>query len=93
MEKGILRAIQNIFVFKDGTTRFDMIDLPLTHIRPDEIRVSVEKLRIARIHKRYPRYDLQTGRRSWNFMHRIFSYRIVALNTWSVLPGSWTICW
>ena len=33
MEKGILRAVQDIYVFKDGTTRFDMIDLPLTHIR------------------------------------------------------------
>ncbi len=45
MEKGILRAQQDIYVFKDGTTRFDMIDLPLTHIRPDEVCVPVERLR------------------------------------------------
>lgn len=44
IEKGILRAVQEIYVFKDGTSRFDMIDLPLTHIRPREIGVSVEKL-------------------------------------------------
>jgi len=45
MEKGILRAQNDLFVFKDGTVRFDMIDLPLTHIRPDEVGVPVEKLR------------------------------------------------
>ncbi len=61
MEKGILRAIQNIFVFKDGTTRFDMIDLPLTHIRPDEVRVSVEKLRSLGYVKDTRGYDLQNG--------------------------------
>ena len=61
MEKGILRAQQNIFVFKDGTTRFDMIDLPLTHIRPDEVRVSVEKLRALGYTKDTKGYDLQNG--------------------------------
>ena len=61
MEKGILRAQQNIFVFKDGTTRFDMIDLPLTHIRPDEVRVSVEKLRALGYTKDTRGYDLQNG--------------------------------
>jgi DNA polymerase II large subunit len=45
LEKGILRAQKEIFVFKDGTTRFDMIDLPLTHIRPAEIGVNIEMLR------------------------------------------------
>ena len=45
LEKGILRAQQEIFVFKDGTTRFDMIDLPLTHIRPAEIGVDPARLR------------------------------------------------
>ena len=45
LEKGILRAMHGVFVFKDGTTRFDMTDAPLTHFRPCEIGVSVEKLR------------------------------------------------
>ncbi len=45
LEKGILRAQQEIYVFKDGTTRFDMIDLPLTHIRPSEIGVGIGTLR------------------------------------------------
>ena len=45
IEKGILRAKHGVFVFKDGTARFDMTDLPLTHFKPKEIGVSVEKLR------------------------------------------------
>ena len=61
MEKGILRAIRNIWVFKDGTTRFDMIDLPLTHIRPDEVRVSVEQLRSLGYTKDTRGYDLQNA--------------------------------
>jgi DNA polymerase II large subunit len=61
MEKGILRAIRNIYVFKDGTTRFDMIDLPLTHIRPNEVGVSVEKLRSLGYVKDTWGYDLQNG--------------------------------
>ena len=61
MEKGVLRGIQNIWVFKDGTTRFDMIDLPLTHIRPDEVCVPVEKLRSLGYTKDTHGYDLQNS--------------------------------
>ncbi|MCX6696923.1 MAG: DNA-directed DNA polymerase II large subunit [Methanoregula sp.] len=61
MEKGILRALQDIYVFKDGTTRFDMIDLPITHIRPDEVKVPVEKLRALGYQKDTNGYDLQNG--------------------------------
>jgi DNA polymerase II large subunit len=45
VEKGILRSLHDLFVFKDGTIRYDMIDLPLTHFRPDEAGVSVDRLR------------------------------------------------
>jgi DNA polymerase II large subunit len=44
LEKGILRAKHHVHVFKDGTTRFDMTDAPLTHFKPKEIGVSVNKL-------------------------------------------------
>ena len=37
LEKGILRALHDVSVNKDGTSRFDMIDVPLTHFRPIEI--------------------------------------------------------
>ncbi len=43
LEKGILRAKHEVYVFKDGTCRFDMTDLPLTHFRPREIGLSVER--------------------------------------------------
>lgn len=45
LEKGILRKKHEIYVFKDGTCRFDMTDLPLTHFRPDEVGVSVKRLK------------------------------------------------
>ncbi|MDI6860042.1 MAG: DNA polymerase II large subunit, partial [Methanocellales archaeon] len=45
LEKGILRAKHEIYVFKDGTIRYDLTDLPLTHFRPREIGTSLEKLR------------------------------------------------
>jgi len=45
VEKGILRAHHGLFVFKDGTIRYDMIDLPLTHFRPSEVGVPVDRLR------------------------------------------------
>lgn len=44
-DKGILRARHEVFVFKDGTSRFDCTDAPLTHFRPREMGTSVEKLR------------------------------------------------
>lgn len=44
LAKGILRAKNDIHVNKDGTTRYDMTELPLTHFKPKEIRASVEKL-------------------------------------------------
>jgi len=45
VEKAILRAKHGVYVFRDGTIRFDMTDAPLTHFKPKEIGVSVEKLR------------------------------------------------
>lgn len=45
LEKGILRAHHDLWVFKDGTIRFDCTDAPLTHFRPGEIGTSVERLR------------------------------------------------
>ena len=45
MEKGILRAKHDVFTFKDGTIRFDMTDVPVTHFRPKEVGLSVERAR------------------------------------------------
>jgi len=45
LEKGILRAQYDLSMFKDGTVRFDATNAPLTHFRPAEVGVTVEKLR------------------------------------------------
>ncbi len=45
MEKLILRAKHDVYVYKDGTIRFDATDVPLTHFTPKEIGTSIEKLK------------------------------------------------
>jgi DNA polymerase II large subunit len=45
LEKGLLRARHGISVYQDGTARFDLTDLPLTHFRPREIGITVERAR------------------------------------------------
>jgi DNA polymerase II large subunit len=45
LEKGILRAMFDLQVNKDGTVRFDSTELPLTHFKPKEISVSIDKLK------------------------------------------------
>jgi DNA polymerase II large subunit len=45
LEKGILRAAHGVSVYQDGTSRFDLTDLPLTHFRPAEIGLSIERAR------------------------------------------------
>ncbi|WP_297519756.1 DNA-directed DNA polymerase II large subunit [Thermococcus sp.] len=45
LEKGLLRVKNDVYVFKDGTIRFDATDAPITHFKPREIGTSVEKLR------------------------------------------------
>ncbi|WP_080459532.1 DNA polymerase II large subunit [Methanobrevibacter arboriphilus] len=44
LEKGVLRAKNEVFTFKDATIRHDSTDLPLTHFIPKEIGVTVKKL-------------------------------------------------
>jgi DNA polymerase II large subunit len=45
LSKGILRAKHNIYVNKDGTTRYDCTEMPITHFKPKEIKTSLEKLK------------------------------------------------
>lgn len=58
LEKGILRAKHNVHVFKDGTIRFDMTDAPLTHFKPSEIGISIERLKELGYTKDYLGNDL-----------------------------------
>jgi DNA polymerase II large subunit len=45
LEKGLLRARYDLSVFKDGTLRYDLTDVPLTHFTPEEVGVDVARLR------------------------------------------------
>jgi DNA polymerase II large subunit len=60
LEKGILRAKHNVYVFKDGTIRFDMTDAPLTHFKPKEIGVPVKRIKELGYIKDYLGNDLQS---------------------------------
>ena len=43
--KGILRAKHGLPVFRDGTIRFDMSDVPVTHFTPEEVGVEWSQLK------------------------------------------------
>ncbi|MEM2668247.1 MAG: DNA polymerase II large subunit [Candidatus Methanomethylicaceae archaeon] len=58
LEKGILRCKYKIFVYKDGTIRYDITNAPLTHFKPSEIGVSIEKLRSLGYEKDYQGKEL-----------------------------------
>ncbi|VVB74165.1 DNA polymerase II large subunit [uncultured archaeon] len=45
IEKGILRAKHDIHIFRDGTTRFELLNAGITHFKPKEINLSVEKVK------------------------------------------------
>ena len=44
IEKGLIRAKYNLPVFRDGTIRFDMSDVPVTHFTPKEVDVDWKRL-------------------------------------------------
>ncbi len=45
LHKGILRAKNGVTMFRDGTVRFDLTDVPVTHIRLREVGLSPERAR------------------------------------------------
>ena len=45
LAKGILRVKRGLCVNKDGTIRYDLTEMPLTHFKPKEIGTSLEKLK------------------------------------------------
>jgi len=58
IEKGILRAIYGVYTFKDGTSRFDATDAPITHFYPREIGTDIETLKKLGYDKDYLGRDL-----------------------------------
>jgi DNA polymerase II large subunit len=45
IEKGILRAKNEVYVFKDGTIRADLLDANLSHFMPKELNLTVEQVK------------------------------------------------
>ncbi|MFW9876243.1 MAG: DNA polymerase II large subunit, partial [Candidatus Thorarchaeota archaeon] len=45
LEKGILRAKNNVLVYKTAEIRYDATDIPLSHFKPKEIGISIKKLK------------------------------------------------
>ncbi|MHA1396522.1 MAG: LAGLIDADG family homing endonuclease, partial [Candidatus Heimdallarchaeaceae archaeon] len=45
LDKGILRSKHGVYVYRDGTIRFDATDAVLTHFKPSEIGITIQKLR------------------------------------------------
>ncbi len=45
IEKGILRAKNNVLVYKTAEIRYDATDIPLTHFKPEEIGISITTLK------------------------------------------------
>lgn len=58
LEKGYLRAKHDVYVFRDGTSRFDATNVPITHFRPCEIGTSVARLRELGYTRDYLGHDL-----------------------------------
>jgi len=45
LEKGILRAKHDVHIFRDGTSRFELLNAGITHFMPNEINLTVEKVK------------------------------------------------
>ncbi|NYZ75236.1 DNA polymerase II large subunit [Candidatus Micrarchaeota archaeon] len=45
LSKGMLRAKHEVFVFRDGTCRYDATEVPITHFVPKESGVSIQKVK------------------------------------------------
>ena len=81
IEKGILRADNGVYIFKDGTARFDATDVPITHFYPEEIGVSVEKLRELGYTKDYKGNELTDPRQLVEMRHQ----DVILNSAWSRL--------
>ncbi len=45
IEKAILRAKHNVHIFRDATSRFELLNAPITHFTPKELNLSIEKVK------------------------------------------------
>jgi len=59
--KGLLRADLDLYVYKDGTVRFDSTNAPLTHFKPAQINMHPERLRTLGYHTDVEGRPLSSG--------------------------------
>jgi DNA polymerase II large subunit len=59
IEKGLLRSFYGLYVYKDGTIRFDATNAPLTHFKPKEIGTSINTLKMLGYEKDFLGADLR----------------------------------
>ena len=45
IEKGILRAKHGVHIFRDGTSRFELLNAAITHFKPAELNLSIDKIK------------------------------------------------
>ena len=60
LEKGILRAKNNVLVYKTAEIRYDATDIPLSHFKPEEIGTSIKDLKDLGYQHDYKGEPLQT---------------------------------
>ncbi len=58
LEKGVLRAKNGLLVYKTAEIRYDATDIPLTHFKPKEIKISINRLKELGYKKDYKGKDL-----------------------------------
>jgi DNA polymerase II large subunit len=73
LAKGLLRAKYNLHVNKDGTIRYDISEMPLTHFKPKEIGTSLDKLKTLGYEKDVYGKDLE----SENQILEIFPHDVI----------------
>ncbi|MCR4368444.1 MAG: DNA polymerase II large subunit [archaeon] len=61
LEKGILRARHSLHIFRDATIRYELLNAPITHFKPREIGLSIEKARELGYTKDYEGRELVSG--------------------------------
>lgn len=60
LEKGLLRVKHDLFVNKDGTTRYDATDVPMSHFKPLEIGITVGQLKELGYERDYKGEELKS---------------------------------
>ncbi|MEW6721979.1 MAG: DNA polymerase II large subunit [Candidatus Micrarchaeota archaeon] len=70
LEKGVLRAKHGVYVFRDGTCRFDATDIPLTHFTPAEVGLSLNQARELGYEKDYLGKNLESDAQTVSLRHQ-----------------------